>query len=381
MSFIKQQSTGKSKQVEFKPIVIASRPRYLHILGSNLKGQCSPPNTKFLSVKGGLLHSVGISEEGKILTWGCNEFGQLGSYTPWLKSIIFNSPKHYSLNFKAKVKSVSAGSWHTGALTEQGDLFTWGRGSEGQLGYFTSKKANYIPTLVMRLVSEVSCGSDFTFVVLQDSRVAGFGNGKKCVLGRALQSYCCTPCFADEFQNLGISTIECGWSHCLAIDNKGQVYMWGDPYSEVSSFEPLFEPVLVFQGAKKVSCGDYHSALVTKQGTLFTWGGNGYSQLGYQTEDFLSPEPSQVNLGESIVDVKCGGIYTVCLSSEGNVFGWGSNRYSQLGKGQLEYQRVVEVEDSCNNKITSIESGHSHTILLLKQPYVCSDLGENYLVD
>ena len=74
---------------------------------------------------------------------------------------------------------MSAGYRHTAAVTEDGELFTWGEGDYGRLGHGDSNCRN-VPTLVKDVtnVGQVACGSAYTLAVSLDGRtVWSFGSG------------------------------------------------------------------------------------------------------------------------------------------------------------------------------------------------------------
>ena len=77
------------------------------------------------------------------------------------------------------IRQVSAGYRHTAAVTEEGELFTWGEGDYGRLGHGDSNGRN-VPTLVKDItnVGQVACGSAYTLAVSLDGRtVWSFGSG------------------------------------------------------------------------------------------------------------------------------------------------------------------------------------------------------------
>ena len=127
-------------------------------------------------------HSMAVTSDGELYTWGLNNYGQLGqsshkdqtmSKIPQLVQLTKGAE---SGSRKKKVKSCACGSWHSVAVTTEGDLFSWGRCDMGQLGLGTKcGKAGHvdIPEKVRDLahlqVESVACGACHTMaVVLQD---------------------------------------------------------------------------------------------------------------------------------------------------------------------------------------------------------------------
>ena len=61
----------------------------------------------------------------RLFCWGSNEFGQLGIGSTTSKFI--NTPRQISSLFGLYIAQVSAGGYHSFALTTSGALFGWGR--------------------------------------------------------------------------------------------------------------------------------------------------------------------------------------------------------------------------------------------------------------
>ncbi|GBG86585.1 hypothetical protein CBR_g41650 [Chara braunii] len=80
---------------------------------------------------GGWRHTVGLTSEGKVYAWGWNRFGQIGIGN----NIDQCSPQLIQSLADMRVATVCCGWRHTVAITEDGNVFSWGRGTSGQLGH------------------------------------------------------------------------------------------------------------------------------------------------------------------------------------------------------------------------------------------------------
>src|SRR5690348_17054256 len=114
--------------------------------GSNLRGQLGtghtgddvlrpvlarlPHGTRITQVATGCEFTLALTAGGRVLSWGENDFGQLGNGT------IRNSPKPAPVKLPAGVKitAISAGCEFGLALTAGGQLMAWGNNEAGQLG-------------------------------------------------------------------------------------------------------------------------------------------------------------------------------------------------------------------------------------------------------
>lgn len=379
-----------------------SRPiRYcLQGLGNNQSGQIglngSPMKDAdyIATVSAGVEHSLAITSLGEVFIWGCNRFGQLGNgyinpvdgkevLTPACAIRIRDISTDYV------IQRVSAGFGHTAAITREGLLFTWGLGSDGQLGYDLPASNSYLlacgrercqltPRKVEDLtgLDEVACGKDFTLVLTNERKVFVTGSGRYGVLGngrRSLQFH--FSMVKDGFEGRRVNKIAAGWSHCLAAVSGSGVFMWGNPYYDIDETqESILKPVLVLPSREEVlslACGQNHSAVVLRDlsghSSLFTWGSNAYFQLGYESEELVTdPRPISFLARQDIHSVTCGWNYTAAVVNEGKLMGWGGNKYSQFGAEKvIEAPAPVVLEAPVEEAV----SGYSH-LLVLTQPLV-----------
>lgn len=100
-------------------------------------------------------HTLLVGQNGAVWSFGCDRWQQLGlgsasagavGYT-WDKGKLWQTqPQHVIALNGQKVIAVAAGGDHSAALTERGDVFTWGRGEHGQLGHLGTKSFVMPPT-------------------------------------------------------------------------------------------------------------------------------------------------------------------------------------------------------------------------------------------
>jgi alpha-tubulin suppressor-like RCC1 family protein len=98
---------------------------------------------------------MALTEGGKIYVWGNNNFGQLGIGS--LNSI--NIPIIVDALNHEKVIDISCGDNFSGAITESGEVYTWGFGNEGQLGH-GDKSDQMLPRKIQinEKIKKISCG-------------------------------------------------------------------------------------------------------------------------------------------------------------------------------------------------------------------------------
>lgn len=171
----------------------------------------------------------------------------------------------------------------------------------------------------------------------------------------------------------------CGW---LAVDDRGRVYMWGsNEYSKLGlgpgagDYEPLPRLMDAFEGIEivDISCGDYYTAAVDKDGKMYSWGWGGSTMKGSGGLGHAGgkdePTPrllrSLVDQGVPIAAVECGEFHTVALSQDGEIWAWGNGEYGRLGNGETDTFEVPEpIEFFADEDVVAISAGRDFTFAL-----------------
>ena len=98
-------------------------------------------------VRAGEQHSLAMTESGDIYSWGSNRFGQLGVCLDGDTLPSNPLPQKVVLESDEAAASLDSGSRHSCVLTMSGRVLIWGWGEEGQLGN-KAEKDNVAPTAV-----------------------------------------------------------------------------------------------------------------------------------------------------------------------------------------------------------------------------------------
>ncbi|CAK9169798.1 unnamed protein product [Ilex paraguariensis] len=162
----------------------------------------------FVQVSCGRMLTVGLTNKGIVYTMGSVVHGQLGNPQTRDKTItvVQGKLKHEF------VREISSGSYHIAALTAKGNVYTWGKGANGQLGLGDTVDKNS-PTLVEALtgrqVENVTCGSSSTAVICLHKSISG------------TDQLACTGCsMAFGFTRKKHNCYNCGLLFCRACTSK-----------------------------------------------------------------------------------------------------------------------------------------------------------------
>ena len=167
-------------------------------------------------------------------------------------------------------------------------------------------------------VQQVSCGSDH-MLLLGNGRVWSCGLNHRGQLGLGDLQARPDPVIVEALDGVPFDDISCGNWHNLALSQFGDVYSWGwnaDGQLGHSADTPTIAvPTLLDVGPgevnfKCVRCGARHSAAVSRHGLLFTWGWNGYQQLGHSD----CTGPALVSTGAEVVWLHCAPWSTMFLT-------------------------------------------------------------------
>lgn len=337
-----------------------------------------------ITVAAGSAHSLAVLADGQVYSWGSNAAGQLGHGTQG--SRVVTVPCKVPL-VKTVVVRVAAGVAHSLVVTETGQLFSWGQGNEGQLGYEvrSATRCQLTPRQVMglndELADEVACGGEFSAVLTVSGRVLTFGCGKWGALGQGALGSSSRPMPIMGAEGRRFLHISAGLCHCLALTQEGDVFEWGNQYYALDNKLDIVrtaQQVALLMPAVSVACGGDHSVALCRQGyaensAIYTWGCNHQGQLGYfySDADNTHREPLRVEGVQGVPEqVAAGKAFTAVLMLSGEIYGWGSNSSSQFGSQPfLQAPTPVVVAPKTEQKAASLTAGPEHLLLLFQADY------------
>ncbi|CAN6478435.1 unnamed protein product [Victoria cruziana] len=334
-------------------------------------------------------HTLFLTEEGRVFATGMNDFGQLGN-----TRITDHTPEPCEVvGFGEKVVKISAGYRHSAAITVDGALYMWGDNSSGQLGL--GKKAEKIvtsPCIVDSLsgfhIEMVALGSEHSVAITENGDMLSWGAGGSGQLGhghhpsilsflRGSREY--TPRLVRTLEGVKVRKIAAGLLHSACIDENGSVFMFGQRTTDKLGFAEtniVSSPSAIkLPSSQQVSCGAYHTCVITRGGELYTWGTNenGCLGLGHKT---LARVPERVEaklLQNAVSEVSCGWKHTAAICG-GNIFTWGwggsygtfseeaHSSGGQLGHGtDFDYFEPMMVNFGQSVNVLHISCGFNHT--------------------
>ncbi|XP_073327616.1 probable E3 ubiquitin-protein ligase HERC4 [Pagrus major] len=180
-----------------------------------------------LQVACGSQHSVALTKDGQVYTWGQDSRGQLGLGKSQTST---DSPQHLRSLSAIPLVQIAAGGEQSFALSVSGGVFGWGRNDCGQLG-LGDRTDRHTPTAVhclnMKKTVHISCGKDHTVTLTKDGAVFTFGSGQHGQLGHNSFSDELRPRLVAELWGAKVTKIACGRHHTLVLTDSKRVYTFG----------------------------------------------------------------------------------------------------------------------------------------------------------
>ena len=177
-----------------------------------------------------------------------------------------------------------------------------------------------------------------------------------------------------------VKYIALGYYHSAAITKDGSLYMWGYNRSGQlgdGTTTDRYTPVKIMDNVASVSLGGSHSAAVTKDGSLYMWGDNGNGRLGDgTTTDRYTP----VKIMDNVASVSLGSSHSAAITKDGSLYMWGYNYYGQLGDGTTT-DRYTPVKIMDNVASVSLGGIHSAAITKDSNLYMWGGNGSGQLGD
>lgn len=250
---------------------------------------------------------------------------------------------------------IAAGGAHT-VVYQQGQLYTWGRNTNNQLGNGETGVNSKVPVAInLPLppgveVADIKANLNFTLLLDTAGDVWAWGRNREGTLANGTTEPVSKPLKIAALDEIFVVDIGAGQRHGLAVTRGGKVWAWGNNSKGQLGFKPnadvspaqdnVPQPRLVsgLSDIKDAEGGGAFNLAIDSQGQLYTWGDNDNGQLGVNPEEVSSRyEPELIEgLEQAVTAIAAGKDHAVVLLQDGSMRAWGLNRSGQLGIGTQE---------------------------------------------
>lgn len=318
--------------------------------GSTGVNSSSPVPVVFLSniiaIKSGERFSLALRSDGSVWSFGYNADGEVGDGTTIDRYSPVQVHDTGNVGFLSGITAISGGGdyGHSLALKNDGTVWAWGFNSYGGLGDNTNNTRTS-PVQVhgegnvgfLSNTNALAAGDGFSLALKNDSTIFAWGQDNFGQLGDSTNFIFGRGTPGPVSELTGITAIGAGTAHALAVKNDGTTWSWGyNGYGQLgdSTTNARWTPIKVIglTGIIAVDGGQHHSLALKNDGTVWAWGYNSFGQLGDGTNiDRLTP--IQVSSLTSIIAIAAGGGHSLALKNDGTLWTWGRNYFGQLGDG------------------------------------------------
>ncbi|CAH0473955.1 unnamed protein product [Peronospora belbahrii] len=270
---------------------------------------------KIVDVSCGDYYTVAVDADGKMYSWGwggstmkgAGGLGHAGGKdepTPRLLTTLVDQG--------VPMSTVECGEFHTVALTKDGEIWAWGNGEYGRLGNGESDTCEVpepIEFFLKENVVSIAVGRDFSFALTDKGELYSWGGNSHNQLGigggLAMDVYNIEsiPVLVEAFNGLSVKQVAAGYDHAAAVTEDGRLYMWGAKiWIEPHEMTAMNEHKVV-----QVACGRQYTAALTDDGKIFTFGKGSSTCLGHgDRKNQLQPVQIQALADVNITSVSCG---------------------------------------------------------------------------
>lgn len=122
------------------------------------------------------------------------------------------------------------------------------------------------------------------------------------------------------------------------------------------------------QDPVQISCGGFHTAIITKDGSLLTFGGGEHGQLGHNDRvNKLVPTKVMALVNSFITQITCGWSHTAALDDKGQVFTWGNSDHGKLGHANSRKVVIPQIVETLKEyRVVKVASYNEHTAALVE---------------
>ncbi|MEM9782188.1 MAG: Ig-like domain-containing protein [Pseudomonadota bacterium] len=309
----------------------------------------------------GQIHATFLTDGGDVFSWGFNNRGPLGLGDEENRTAPVKIPAALD---EETVVGIENGNGVSFAITDTGALYAWGSNTNGQLG-LGDQEERLVPTLVEALADEtvvtVSSGTSFTLALTADGQVFGFGRNSDGQLGSPdgldpdgspmtrVLSPVLTAGLPDDIVAISADT-----NTAYAISSDGRVWGWGESrFGQLLQGDDQGDGTFVPDGADvlvpieltalppnivDVQGGARFGVALTAEGDVFLWGPNDEGPSGGLDGDpafesdvtFFPTKIAQLDEA-NVVEIAVGPNAVFARADDGRLFSFGINGDGRLG--------------------------------------------------
>ncbi|MDI1234545.1 MAG: choice-of-anchor D domain-containing protein [bacterium] len=317
---------------------------------------------KWATVSAGGFHTLAITNRGSLYAWGYNFSGQVGN------GGVNNQSKPQRIGTDSNWVSVSAGGFFSIALKANGTLWSWGSNSFGQLGdgKITNTRTKPYQVGTDKDWVYIVAGTSYAMAIKSDGSLWAWGDNRSGQLGENASLSRTKPYKIGNYSDW--ISVQAGEYHSSGLRSDGSLWSWGaNSHGELGDGTKTMSKIPVKIGGEKwakIFGGDsaHRTFGIKSNGTLWAWGSNIYGDLGIGKSTFGELIPVRVGTDSNWVRITTSGLFTFGQKSNGTLVAWGNNDVGQLANSTSVQEFSAIKASSVESKWSKIALGGSHTL-------------------
>jgi len=329
-------------------------------------------STTAAALSAGGYHTCALTRAGGAACWGLNSFGQIGDGNVSVDATV---PVGVT-GLSGGLAAVASGFIHSCALADAGTVKCWGDNESGQLGDGNAPTDSDTPVAVSGLSEKIVAlagGVFHTCALTEAGGVRCWGKNDHGQLGNGdLGVDSAVPVAVQGLGN-SVAAIAAGLYYTCAALRAGPVKCWGQN-SQGQLGDGTFgadrdTPVTVggLSGdAVALTAGEHHTCALTENGAVECWGSNTVGQLGDDTASGgrSTTAVAVSGLSGGVAAIAAGGYHTCAITGSGALQCWGSNLNGQIGDGTTTDRHTPVDVDGFESGTAAVSGGYYHTCAL-----------------
>jgi alpha-tubulin suppressor-like RCC1 family protein len=281
-------------------------------------------------------HSLAMSENGALYSWGNGDryrLGHGGSQQEVLPRLVQTIPN------KARVADVACGLGHTMVLTTTGQVYAWGNGANGRLGYGGTED-QALPVLVNFVNESSSAAASVAAAAAAAARSA--------------------PSTVNAAGATGSAT---STASVTAVSGGASGLSSASLASSLSSASSASTATAAATSVSSTAAVSISSAAAAAAAAASSTAGNMTSSTTAASSTGSGSKTRGTSMAPVIVKIFCGASHSLALSVNGQAFAWGKNNQGQCGLGSRSDAEVPRAVTAFGGLVVvDMAGGWEHTL-------------------
>ena len=316
-------------------------------------------------VSAGYFHSLALTSGGYVWAWGDDEYGELGDGTTTNDTVALP----VEVTGLPVITKVATGWGSSLALASDGTVWAWGEGEDGELGNGStanSDKPVQVPGLTG--VVQIAAGAFFDLALRSDGTVWAWGDNSFGELGNGGSANSAVPVQVTSLSR--VTQIAAGGSTAMVARTQGfitsltTVWAWGENSqgqlgdgTMTNRSTPEEVSGISVPGVRQIAEGGTFSMVLGSDGSVWAWGDDYEGQLGNAATSPLARPVETIGMDSGITQIAAGFFDALALRSDGTVLAWGDDQYGEIGNGTISDSPTLPTEVTGLTNVTQVSAG------------------------